>query len=227
MEDIKNYPPLLFFENGYYTISDAIDKICATYNVTFDNRDPGQKADRKALYQHLWRELKSMNLRNPEHIRKTSARKTEYSYIIWNSVLRTLYPWICQHVDRMKQEIFVEWKKREMEYGKRYARIVESQEKKDALQKEYSTDFDRAVENEFQKRKLAIALDFLFSEYIELNEKLLRADICNDICIDEAAVSAYDLMVNERLTNPKNYYTVKKAQDKPDQDNQDNQDNVQ
>ena len=82
----------------------------------------------------------------------------------------------------------------------------------DVLHKLGDSTLDKAVEYEVQKRKLEIIFDFIFSTYIKLDEELLRADIETDICLTDAdSPSAHSLMVNERLQNPKNYYTEKKT----------------
>lgn len=112
--------------------------------------------------------------------------------------------------ENMEYQQFEEWKKRKKSYERKYEEIMATADQITMMEQSSSFSVAKAVDVEFQKRRLEIALDFIFTNLIELDETMLRADIENDLCLDEAAPSTYDLMVNERLMNPQNYYTVRK-----------------
>lgn len=206
MEKSMEFPHLVF-EEGYYTLPQAIQKIAETFGLSLNNKE---SRDYKTIYQRLRREMEAVNLDGTEHIRKNSQRKTEYSSVILNVVVsKKLYIWLCRMAEKIDRTEFEDWKKRVKRYGEPYGEIMTLEELKNR-----PVDVSEMVESEFQRRKHAIAMDFLldyiFSECIELNEKLLREDIEYDLCLDEDTISERDLMVNERLQNHKNYYTVKK-----------------
>lgn len=207
MEKLSKFPPI-FFEDGFYSIPEAIEKISTAFNISFAGK--AGKSERKTIYTRLSRELKQMNLTSQKDIKQESPRKTVYSHIIWNAILREQYDWLCQMAGNIEYQQFEEWKKRKKNYGRKYEEIMATADQISTMEQSSSFSVADAVEAEFQKRRLKIALDFIFSSLIELDEAMLRADIENDLCLDEAAPSAYDLMVNERLMNPKNYYTVRK-----------------
>lgn len=206
MEKLSKFPPILF-EDGFYSIPEAIKKISTTFSISFDGK--AGKAIRKTIYTRLSRELKQMNLTSPKDIQQESPRKTMYSHIIWNAIFREQYDWLCQMAGNMEYQQFEEWKKRKKGYERKYEEIMATADQITMMEQSSSFRVAKAVDVEFQRRRLEIALDFIFTNLIELNETMLRADIENDLCLDEAAPSAYDLMVNERLQNNQNYYTIK------------------
>lgn len=206
MENLSKFPPI-FFEDGFHSIPEAIEKISTTFNISFDS-DVG-KSNRKTIYTRLSRELKQMNLTSPKDIQQESPRKTMYSHIIWNAIFREQYDWLCHVTEDMEYQQFEEWRERKKSYGRKYERTMASADQIAMMEQSSSFSVAKAVDVEFQRRRLEIALDFIFSNLIELDETMLRADIENDLCLDEAAPSAYDLMVNERLMNLKNYYTIR------------------
>lgn len=208
MEDLSKFRPVVF-EKGFYTIKEAIDKISGTFKIPIHGSK--NKTRYKTVYQRLWRELGTMELIEGKDIVRDSKRKTKYSHTILSAVINQgLYSWLWEMAKDSEYQEFTQWKNRAKNYGRKYEGIMATADQIDTM--EQSSDFSvaDAVEAEVQKRKLEIALDFIFSHCIELDEILLRADIENDLCLDEAAPSAYDLMVNERLMNPQNYYTVRK-----------------
>lgn len=208
MENLSKFRPVVF-EEGFYTIQEAIVKIFNTFKIRI--HDPKQKTRYKTVYQRLWRELGAMELTEGKDIKRESKRKTKYSHTILNAVINQgLYSWLCEMAKDTEYQEFAEWKNRAKNYGRKYEGIMATADQIDTMEQSSSFSVADAVEVEFQKRKLEIALDFIFSHCIELDEILLRTDIERDLCLDEAAPSAYDLMANERLQNNQNYYTIKK-----------------
>jgi len=209
MDDLSEYRPIVF-EEGFYTIPDAIKKIAEIFDMSF----LGQNGEvrRKTLYQHLRRKLQSMNLSN-KYVKDANKRGAKYSHMIWNTLLNhELYSWLYDFSGKAKYAEFQEWKERRKNYEYRYAKIIESAEQTDELFQAHSSDIEFAVDKEFQRRRLSIALDYIFSECIELDEKLLRTDLEIDLAFDEACPSEYDLIVNERLMSNRNYYKVKEKE---------------
>lgn len=208
MENLSKFRPVVF-EEGFYTIKEAIKKISDTFGIRL--YDGQSKKRYKTIYQRLWRELGAMELTEGKDIIKDSKRKTKYSHTILSAVINHgLYSWLCEMAKDSEYQEFTQWKNRAKNYGRKYEEIMATADQIDTM--EQSSDFSMAdaVEAEVQKRKLEIALDFIFSHCIKLDEILLRADIQNDFCLDEAALSAYDLIANERLMNLKNYYKIRK-----------------
>lgn len=207
MENLSKFRPVVF-EKRFYTIQEAIKKISDTFGIRL--YDGQNKKRYKTIYQRLWRELGAMELTEGKDIIRDSKRKTKYSHTILSAVINQgLYSWLCEMAKDSEYQEFTQWKNRAKNYGRKYEGIMATADQIDTM--EQSSDFSvaDAVEAEVQKRKLQIALDFIFSHCIKLDEILLRTDIENDLCLDEAAPSAYDLMVNERLMNLKNYYTIR------------------
>ena len=208
MEDLSKFRPVVF-EKGFYTIKEAIDKISGTFKIPIHGSK--NKTRYKTVYQRLWRELGAMELTEGKDIMRDSKRKTKYSHTILSAVINQgLYSWLCEMAKDSEYQEFTQWKNRAKNYGRKYEEIMATADQIDTM--EQSSDFSvaDAVEAEVQKRKLQIALDFIFSHCIKLDEILLRTDIANDFCLDEAAPSAYDLIANERLMNLKNYYKIRK-----------------
>lgn len=208
MENLSKFRPVVF-EEGFYTIKEAIKKISDTFGIRL--YDGQSKKRYKTIYQRLWRELGVMELTEGKDIIRDSKRKTKYSHTILSAVINQgLYSWLCEMAKDSEYQEFTQWKNRAKNYGRKYEGIMATADQIDTM--EQSSDFSvaDAVEAEVQKRKLQIALDFIFSHCIKLDEILLRTDIANDFCLDEAAPSAYDLVANERLMNLKNYYSVRK-----------------
>ncbi len=206
MNDLSKYRPVVL-EEGFYTISDAIKEIAKVFDLSFSGKNG--EVRRKTLYQHLRRELQSMNL-SKKYVKNANKRGAKYSHMIWNTLLNHgLYSWLCNFSGKAKYAEFQEWKERRKNYERRYAKIIESAEQTDELFQTPSAGIEFAVDKEFQRRRLSIALDYIFSECIELDEKLLRTDLEIDLAFDEACPSDYDLMVNERLMSDRNYYKVK------------------
>lgn len=208
MENLSKFRPVVF-EEGFYTIKEAIKKISDTFGIRL--YDGQSKKRYKTIYQRLWRELGVMELTEGKDIIRDSKRKTKYSHTILSAVINQgLYSWLCEMAKDSEYQEFTQWKNRAKNYGRKYEEIMATADQIDTM--EQSSDFSvaDAVEAEVQKRKLQIALDFIFSHCIKLDEILLRTDIANDFCLDEAAPSAYDLIANERLMNLKNYYKIRK-----------------
>lgn len=209
MENASKFKPVVF-EEDFYTIPEAIEKISDTFELHL--RGGQDRKHYKTIYQRLWRELGAMKLTEGKDMIRESKRKTKYSNTILSAVINHgLYSWLCEISKNKEYEDFTKWKNRAQKYGRKYQEIMATADQIDAMEQSSSLSMADVVETEFQKRKLEIALDYIFSHCIELHETLLRTDIENDFCLDEAAPSAYDLMVNERLQNKKNYYTIKKG----------------
>lgn len=206
MENLSKYPPI-FFEDGFYSIPEAIEKISTTFNISFD--DNVGKSNRKTIYTRLSRELKQMNLASPKDIQQESPRKTKYSHIIWNAIFREQYDWLCQIAGNMDYKQFEEWKKRKMDYGRKYGKILATADQTDMVEPSSFSSEAKDIEEQFQKRRLEIALDFIFSNLIKLDETKLRMDIENTFWPDEADPSIHDLIAVERLMNLKSYYTIR------------------
>lgn len=208
MENLSKFRPVVF-EKGFYTLQEAIKKISDTFNMSL--LSGRNKTHYKTVYQRLWRELGAMELTEGKDMIKESKRKTKYSHTLLSAVINQgLYPWLCEMAKDTEYQEFTEWKNRAKNYGRKYGGIMAAADQIGTMEQSSSFSVADAVEAEFQKRRLEIALDFIFSHWIELDEIMLRTDIENDLCLDEAAPSAYDLMVNKRLQNSKNYYTIKK-----------------
>ncbi|MBD5155663.1 MAG: hypothetical protein HDT15_11570 [Oscillibacter sp.] len=189
------------FDEEFLTIPDAIKRIGKKFDLSLNNKD--SKAY-KTIYKRLERELKAMNLDGTEHMRKDSKRKTKYSRRVLEAVVNdSLYSWLAKQVESAQKEDFERWKKLKEAHGQVFADHIGVDE-----------EIANSIEDEVQKRKIDIAIDFLVEyvlhECIEVDEKLLREDVVWSAERDEMNPGAYDHVVDERLNDPKNYYTVKK-----------------
>lgn len=194
------------FDDDYYTLPNAIKRICKTFGMDFDTIKKKNKdgvIEYKTIYQRLRRELVSMRLTERDIKKTPGGRKTQYSKAILNGVVNDkLYFWLCKKAGRIKPEEYKQLEDKRKKYRQAYSNYMAKVRQEDLTQPET----DRLLDEEFRRCKLEIALEYIFEKCIKLDEQKLRYDIALTFIADESDPSPEEEDAIGRMKDYKNYY---------------------
>ena len=204
------------FDKDYYTLPEAIKQICEkTFGIDFKKFKENKKTEYRTISANLRRNFEKAHQNGIGDIKKDQKkRKTQYSRAILNDVVNDkLYLWLCKKFEIINLKELKLREDRRKSNRQKYADDME-EIRREYLELQYTgSDIDRLLDEAFRRRKIEIALEYIFDKYIELDEKLLRQDIALTFYIDDFDPSPAAEAAANRMKKFKNYYKEKKGEE--------------
>lgn len=208
---MKNFTKIVF-EKDKYTITEIVEIVAKEFEIETRDKRGNVNQTHRTLYKKIER-----GFEKTPPIEEKSPRKNYYQVEDVNRLVnKELYNYFCEYASGEIRKRYFDAIKMRNANNEDSRKFLESAEYFDMMKELMEPKRDvhqETIYEQYKEKRIEILFDFITRYFINIDEKLLRADI--ELLYAEDVVNPYTdvriALAHERNKDLRNYYSLRKG----------------